>query len=44
MNSEILIYQNNEGNIKIDVRLEQDNIWLTQEDMATLFGKKAGTS
>ena len=43
MNSEILIYQNNEGNIKIDVRLEQDNIWLTQEDMATLFGKAKST-
>lgn len=43
MNSEILIYQNNEGNIKIDVRLEQENIWLTQEDMAMLFGKSKST-
>lgn len=39
MNSEIIIYQNSEGNIKIDVRLEEETVWLTQEQMATLFGK-----
>jgi hypothetical protein len=27
---EILIYQNNDGNIKIDVRLEEETVWLTQ--------------
>lgn len=27
MNSEILIYQNKEGNIKIDVRLEEETVW-----------------
>ncbi len=43
MNSEMIIYQNNEGNIKIDVRLEQENIWLTQEQMAMLFGKGRST-
>ncbi|WP_166922273.1 virulence RhuM family protein [Flavobacterium poyangense] len=36
---EILIYQNQEGNIKIDVRLEEDTVWLTQDQMALLFGK-----
>lgn len=36
---EILIYQASEGNIKIDVRLEQETVWLTQEQMAMLFGK-----
>jgi hypothetical protein len=36
---EILIYQNQDGNIKIDVRLEQETVWLTQEQMALLFGK-----
>ncbi|MEP6931647.1 MAG: RhuM family protein [Flavobacterium sp.] len=36
---EILIYQNQEGNIKIDVRLEEDTVWLTQAQMALLFGK-----
>ena len=38
-NGEIIIYQNSEGTIKIDVRLEEENFWLTQSQMATLFGK-----
>jgi hypothetical protein len=38
-NSEILIYQNTDGSIKIDVRLEEETVWLTQEQMAMLFGK-----
>ena len=38
-NSEILIYQNSEGNIKIDVRLEEESVWLSQSQMAELFGK-----
>ena len=38
-NSEILIYQNPDGNIKIDVRLEDETVWLTQAQMAELFGK-----
>ncbi len=36
---EILIYQNSENNIKIDVRLENETVWLTQAQMAELFGK-----
>jgi len=32
-NSEILIYQNSEGNIKIDVRLEEESVWLTQAQL-----------
>ena len=40
---EILIYQNTEGNIKIDVRLEEETVWLTQEQMAGLFGKARTT-
>ncbi len=39
MNSEILIYQNSDGNIKIDVRLEEETVWLTQAQIALLFGK-----
>lgn len=37
--SEIVIYQNKEGNIKIEVQLEDENVWLTQAQMALLFGK-----
>ena len=40
---EIIIYQNTEGNIKIDVRLEEETVWLTQDQMATLFGKGRST-
>ena len=36
---EIIIYQNKEGNIKIDVRLEDETVWLTQAQIATLLGK-----
>jgi len=43
MNSEILIYQNKEGNIAIDVRLEEETVWLTQDQMAQLFGKAKST-
>lgn len=43
MNSEILIYQNSDGNIKIDVRLEEETVWLTQDQMAALFGKGRST-
>jgi hypothetical protein len=42
-NSEIIIYQNPDGNIKIDVRLEEETVWLTQDQMATLFGKAKST-
>jgi len=40
---EILIYKNTDGNIKIDVRLEEETVWLTQDQMATLFGKGRST-
>jgi hypothetical protein len=42
-NSEILIYQNQDGNIKVDVRLEEETVWLTQDQMALLFGKGRST-
>jgi len=42
-NSEILIYQNPEGNIKIDVRLEEETVWLSQAQLAVLFGKSRTT-
>ncbi len=42
-NSELLIYQAPDGQIKIDVRLEDETVWLTQEHMAQLFGKAKST-
>lgn len=35
--TEILLYQSEDGNIKINVRLEANTAWLTQADMAELF-------
>ena len=43
MNSDIIIYKNPNGSIKIDVRLEEENVWLTQDQMATLFSKAKST-
>ena len=40
--SEILLYETN-GNIKIDVILEDETVWLTQEQLALLFGKGRST-
>jgi len=42
-NTDIVIYQNKDGSIKVDVRLEDETVWLTQEQMAALFGKGRST-
>jgi len=36
-NSEIIIYQTQDGKVKISVRLEEGTTWLTQAQMAELF-------
>lgn len=41
--SDIIIYQKPDGNIKIDVRLEGETVWLSQAQMAALFGKARST-
>lgn len=43
MNSEIIIYQNLDGNIKIDVQLEGETVWLTQAQLCELFNKSKAT-
>lgn len=40
---EILIYQNQEGSIKVDVRLEEETVWLTQAQLCLLFQKSKAT-
>ena len=37
--NQIEIYQANDGSTQINVQLEQDTVWLTQAQMAELFGK-----
>jgi hypothetical protein len=39
----LTIYESSNGNIKIDVRLEDETVWLTQEQIALLFGKSRST-
>ncbi len=41
--SEILIYQNESGNIKVDVRFEDGSIWLSQAQICEVFGKAKST-
>ena len=36
-NSEILLYQTDDGQTKIDVRLEEETVWLSQAQMVELF-------
>lgn len=36
-NSEILLYQTEDGQTKIDVRLEDETVWLSQAQMVELF-------
>lgn len=35
--SEIIVYQTEDGRIKLDVRLDNETVWLTQQMMADLF-------
>jgi hypothetical protein len=42
-NQNILIYQNESGNIKVDVRFEDESIWLTQVQLCEVFGKAKST-
>ncbi|MDQ1244549.1 MAG: hypothetical protein QG565_889 [Campylobacterota bacterium] len=41
--SNILIYQTEDGQTKIQTRLEDETVWLTQEQMAELFQKSRST-
>jgi len=39
----IIIYRSDDGSVKLDVRLEDETVWLTQQQIATLFGKDKRT-
>ena len=41
--SNILIYQNENGNIKVDVRFEDESLWLSQTQICEVFGKAKST-
>lgn len=40
---DIVIYQSEDGTIRLDVRLEDKTVWLTQEQIAMLFNKGRST-
>ena len=42
-NGEIIIYQSEDGIVQLDVRLENETVWLTIDQMALLFGKARST-
>ena len=42
-NDEILIYQSQDGIIKIDVLFENETVWLNQSQLCVLFGKSKST-
>src|SRR5690625_3832275 len=42
-NTDILIYQTEDGNTKIDVRLENETVWMTQKAIAELYQKGVNT-
>jgi len=37
-NGEIIIYQTEDGRTQLEVRLENENVWLSQQQIANLFG------
>ena len=39
-NNQIVIYQTEDGQTQVDVRLENETVWLTQKQIAELFGTK----
>lgn len=41
--SPILLYQSIDGKIKLDVELQQETVWLNQEQMAVLYDKAKST-
>ncbi len=40
---EVIIYQNQSGAIKLDVRLEDETVWLNQAQLCALFCKSKAT-
>lgn len=38
MKNNVIIYVSKDGNVKVDVNLENDDVWMSQEVMANLYG------
>ena len=42
-NGSIVIYESEGGDVRLDVRLENGTVWLTQVQMSLLYGKAVST-
>lgn len=42
-NSEFLLYKTSDNNVSINVQIQDETVWLTQEQMAELFSKSKST-
>ena len=38
-NGEVVVHEVPDGSVRVDVRFESDTVWLTQQQMAELFGR-----
>ena len=43
MENQIEIYQGSDGQTQLEVRFEQETVWLNQRQLAELFGKDVRT-
>jgi len=41
--NQVILYQSEDGRTKLDVRLENQTVWLNQKQLTELFGKAKGT-
>jgi hypothetical protein len=41
--SDFILFKTDDEKISVDVRFEDETVWLTQEQMALLFGKAKST-
>jgi hypothetical protein len=37
---EVLLYESGDGSVQVNVRLDRESVWLTQEQMSTLFNRE----
>ena len=41
--SDFILYSSNDGNVNVEVVLQDENVWLTQKAMGLLFGVESHT-
>lgn len=39
-NGDLVVFEAKDGTIRLDVRLEAESVWLSQQQMAELFGRE----